>query len=130
MIAMVSGGFDPLHIGHIDLIKLATAHGDVVIVLNSDDWLCRKKGYVFMPYKERGRILEAIRSVVAVIPVDDKDDTVCTALEGLKPDFFINGGNRSKPHPREKVICDRLNITQIFGGGKIQSSSKLVETVR
>lgn len=130
MIAMVSGGFDPLHIGHIDLIKLATAHGDVVVVLNSDDWLYRKKGYIFMPYRERGRILEAIRSVVAVIPVDDTDDTVCKALEGLKPDFYINGGDREKPHPMEKAVCERLSINQIFGGGKIQSSSKLVEAVR
>lgn len=130
MISMISGGFDPLHIGHIDLIKLATAHGDVVVVLNSDDWLYRKKGYVFMPYEERGRILEAIRCVVSVIPVDDTDDTVCKALMGLKPDFFINGGDRDKANPMENKSCKRLSIIQIFGGGKIQSSSKLVEAIR
>ncbi len=130
MIAMVSGGFDPLHIGHTDLINLAMAHGDVIVVLNSDDWLMRKKGYIFMLYEERSRILESIRGVVAVIPVDDTDGTVCKALEGLKPNFYINGGDREKPHHMEKKVCDRLNIIQIFGGGKIQSSSKLVEAVR
>ena len=130
MIALVSGGFDPLHVGHIDLIKLASAHGDVIVALNSDDWLYRKKGYVFMSYNERSRILGAVRSVVAVIPVNDKDDTICAALEDLKPDFFINGGNRETSHPAEKSVCKRLNIIQIFGGGKIQSSSKLVEAVR
>ena len=130
MIAMVSGGFDPLHIGHIDLIKLAMAHGDVVVVLNSDGWLYRKKGYVFMPYKERSRILEAMRGVVAVISVDDSDNTVCVALEGLKPDFYINGGDREKPHPAENAVCERLIITQIFGGEKIQGSARLVEAIR
>lgn len=130
MIAMVSGGFDPLHVGHIELIKLAMAHGDVIVALNSDDWLQRKKGYVFMSYNERSRILCALRSVVAVIPVRDEDDTVCTTLQDLKPDFFINGGDRNKLHPLEDDVCKRLSITQVFGGGKIQSSSSLVEVVR
>ena len=130
MIAMISGGFDPVHIGHVELIKLAMAHGDIVVVLNSDEWLIRKKGYVFMSYNERSHILGAMRGVVAVISVDDQDDTVCIALEDLKPDFFINGADRHKPHPSEDTICKRLNITQIFGGKKIQSSSKLVEAVR
>ena len=130
MIAMISGGFDPLHVGHIDLIKLASAHGDVIVALNSDDWLRKKKGYVFMPYDERSRILGAIRCVVAVIPVQDEDATVCKVLKSLKPDFFINGGDCKEPNPAEKTICERLNIIQIFGGGKIQSSRKLVEAVQ
>lgn len=130
MIAMVSGGFDPLHIGHIDLIELASAYGDVIVVLNSDEWLMRKKGYVFMPYEERSRIMRAMRGVCAVIPVEDKNDTVCAVLESLKPDFYINGGDRQKPHPLENAVCERLSITQIFGGGKIQGSARLVEAVR
>ena len=130
MIAMISGGFDPVHIGHVELIKLAMAHGDIVVVLNSDEWLMRKKGYVFMPYEERSRIMCAMRGIVAVIPVEDKNDNVCAALEALKPDFYINGGDRKKPHPDENDVCKRLNITQIFGGGKIQGSARLVEAVR
>ena len=130
MIAMISGGFDPLHVGHIDLIELASAYGDVIVVLNSDKWLMRKKGYVFMLYEERSRIMRAMRGVCAVIPVEDKNDNVCAALEGLKPDFYINGGDREKPHPLEDAVCKRLNITQIFGGGKIQGSARLVEAVR
>ncbi|KKK94186.1 hypothetical protein LCGC14_2685380 [marine sediment metagenome] len=130
MIAMISGGFDPVHIGHVELIKLAMAYGDIVVVLNSDEWLVRKKGYVFMPYEERSRIMCAMRGIVAVIPVEDKNDNVCAALESLKPDFYINGGDREKPHPLEDAVCKRLNITQIFGGGKIQGSARLVEAVR
>jgi D-beta-D-heptose 7-phosphate kinase/D-beta-D-heptose 1-phosphate adenosyltransferase len=130
MIALISGGFDPLHIGHIELIELAAAHGDVIVALNSDDWLMRKKQYVFMSYEERSRILRAIRNVVSVVPVDDQDDTVCSALEKLKPDFFVNGGDRQDPHLVEDAVCKRLNITQIFGGGKIQSSSNLVDRIK
>ena len=60
---MVSGGFDPIHIGHVRMILEAAEHGDVVVVANSDDWLMRKKGYIFMPWTERAEIISSIRAV-------------------------------------------------------------------
>ena len=78
---MVSGGFDPIHIGHIRMIRAAAEFGPVVVVANSDDWLMRKKGYVFMPWSERAEILESIKGVSYVVPVDDADDTVCAAIQ-------------------------------------------------
>ena len=91
---MVSGGFDPIHKGHVRMILAAAEHGDVVVVANSDDWLMRKKGYVFMPWEERAEIISAIRGVTEVVTVDDSDNTVCEALIRCKPDAFANGGDR------------------------------------
>ena len=128
----LSGGFDPLHSGHIRMIKAAAEQGDVVIILNSDEWLIRKKGYVFMTWKERAEILSSIRGVESVVPVDDADGTVCKSLEELQPDYFGNGGDRTEDNTPEKEVCERLNIQMIWnlGGGKIQSSSDLVRHVK
>ena len=60
----ISGGFDPVHIGHLNMIKGAADHGDVVVILNSDAWLEQKKGYVFMPFEERKAILEYLNHIV------------------------------------------------------------------
>ena len=91
---MVSGGFDPVHAGHIRMIRHAAEYGDVIVIANSDDWLWRKKGFVFMEYSRRIEILNAIKGVVLVDSVDDSDGTVCEAIRRLKPDFFANGGDR------------------------------------
>ena len=80
---MVSGGFDPIHAGHIRMICAAAKYGDVVIIANSDDWLYRKKGFVFMEWERRVEILNAIKGVVLVDSVDDTDDTVCEAINRL-----------------------------------------------
>ena len=87
----LSGGFDPVHVGHVKMIEDAAKQGQVLIILNSDAWLRRKKGYVFMPWKERAHILGNIKGVVAVTSVDDRDGTVCEALKRHKPDIFGNG---------------------------------------
>lgn len=76
---MVSGGFDPLHVGHVRMIKEAAQWGDVIVVINSDDWLIRKKGYVFMNWRERAEIMASIEGVTEVSGVDDADGTVCYA---------------------------------------------------
>ena len=91
---MISGGFDPIHIGHIKMIKAASRWGMVTVVINSDAWLKRKKGYVFMPYDERAAIVSNIIGVTMVSSVDDRDGTVCEAIRRLKPDAFANGGDR------------------------------------
>ena len=93
---MVSGGFDPVHVGHIRMIREAAEWGDVIVVINSDDWLKRKKGYVFMPWEERAEIMGNIKGVKIVTNVDDSDGTVCNALRHHKPNAFANGGDRKK----------------------------------
>lgn len=122
---MISGGYDPPHIGHIRLIKEASNYGKVIVALNSDEWLTRKKGKPFMNWKERAEMLEQIKGIARVVYVDDRDGTVCDALLRLQPDFFANGGDRTVPNPLEDEVCRKLRITQLFGigGGKIRSSS-------
>ena len=131
----VSGGFDPLHVGHIRMILAAAEDGDrdVIIIVNSDEWLMRKKGYVFMPYDERQEVLYAIKGVVDVMKADDDDDTVCKTLEKLKPDVFANGGDRKDGNVPEYDVCHRLGIAMEFSVGgkdKPQSSSWLVDKLR
>ena len=128
----VSGGFDPPHSGHIRMIQEASQFGEVIIVLYSDDWLMRKKGFVFMSWDERKEILEAIKGVRKVVQVDDSDGTVCEALLRHKPNYFANGGDRSDKNTPELIICKENDITMIWGigGGKIQSSSELVNRLR
>ena len=130
---MVSGGFDPVHIGHIRMILEASKHGDVIVVANSDDWLYRKKGFVFMEFEQRAEILAAIKGVVKVSGVDDHDGTVCEAISRLKPDYFANGGDREKHNTPEQATCDELGVKMLWGVGgndKANSSSDLVERVK
>ena len=130
---MVSGGFDPVHIGHIRMILDAAKHGDVIVVANSDDWLFRKKGFVFMEFDQRAEILAAIKGVVKVSGVDDTDNTVCEAIRRLKPDMFANGGDRRKNNTPEQDVCEELGVQMLWGVGgedKANSSSDLVERVK
>lgn len=127
-IVALSGGFDPIHEGHIDLIKEASSYGNVVVILNSNAWLKRKKGYIFMRWEQRAAILKELRSIYDVIPVNDLDNTVCEALRRLKPDYFANGGDRTLDNTPELSLCEELGITPLFniGGGKVASSSELI----
>ena len=129
---LCSGGFDPLHVGHLYYLTDAYYKGRVVVALNSDAWLMRKKGYVFMPWKDRALILAGLSCITSVYPVVDEDDTVCAALRLIVPDYYANGGDRIEPLSAEDAVCKELGIEQLFniGGDKIHSSSKLVEAVR
>ena len=132
-IVAVSGGFDPIHIGHIRMIQAAAQFGDVIIIANSDDWLFRKKGFVFMEYARRAEILDAINGVVLVDSVDDSDDTVCEAIQRLQPDYFANGGDRGRSNTPEQQVCKDLGVKMLWsigGDEKLQSSSDLTKKDR
>jgi D-beta-D-heptose 7-phosphate kinase/D-beta-D-heptose 1-phosphate adenosyltransferase len=130
----VSGGFDPIHIGHVRMIREASKLGDVIVILNSDRFLVDKKGFAFMPYEERKEILENIIGVTEVIECIDEDQTVCKTLETLKPDIFANGGDRrNEEEIPEDEVCKKCGIKMVFNvgsGGKVQSSSELVKKVK
>ena len=131
-IVAISGGFDPVHVGHVRMIKESAKLGDVIIITNSDAWLKRKKGYVFMPWEERQEILAEFKGVIDVIEAWDEDDTVCKTLERVKPDIFANGGDRKGDNTPEVDLCMKLDIELVWnvGGDKIQSSSELVEKMK
>ena len=130
---MVSGGFDPPHIGHVRMFKEAAKWGDVVVAINSDEWLKRKKGYVFMPWDQRAEIIREFASVTVVTPFDDSDNTACDAIRKFRPDAFANGGDRKKENTPEMDLCDKLGVQMLWGIGgkdKPQSSSWLVDNLK
>lgn len=130
---MVSGGFDPVHVGHIRMIREAAQYGDVIVVANSDQWLYRKKGFVFMEFEKRFEILSAIKGVLIVDSVDDTDGTVCEAIRRHKPDFFANGGDRGKSNTPEQSVCEQIGVELLWGIGgdyKADASSNLVNRFR
>lgn len=131
-VVCISGGFDPIHIGHVDLIQVAAEYGRLVVILNSDDWLKRKKGYAFMPWEHRAKILLAMEGVAEVALVDDDDDSVCEALKRIKPDYFANGGDRKSNNTPEILVCADNNIKMLWdiGGEKQASSSAILERHR
>ncbi len=134
LIVAVSGGFDPIHIGHIRLFEEARRLGDeLVVILNNDNWLRKKKGHVFMPEKERKEVIEALRPVDRVILTshtkNTKDISVSKELKKIRPDIFANGGDRKKHNVPEVTVCREIKCAMVFNmgkGGKIQSSSWLL----
>lgn len=134
-VVLVSGGFDPIHSGHINYIQGAAKYGEVWVLLNSDEWLLKKKKYRFMEWKERAAILMGVKGVTRVMSVDDEDGTVCKGImqaRDLAIVSFANGGDRGPSNTPEAELCERLGIEMIFncGGGKTNSSSELINAVR
>jgi len=138
-----SGGFDPLHIGHLRCIQQTALMceggpsgrgntGVFVVIVNGDGFLYRKKGYAFMPHHERMEIVAGIEGVDYVLGWDDGTQTVTGALDGLRPSFFTKGGDRnSAENVPEFQLCKEIGCEVIFnvGGGKIRSSSELAKAV-
>lgn len=114
MIALCSGGFSVLHIGHLTFFEKASKYGKVIVALNSDAWLKRKYGHVVVPWGDRARLLKALRIVEDVIPVQDDDNTVSEAIRRIKPDFFVNGGDRIESETTEQTACVDCGTRIIF----------------
>jgi cytidyltransferase-like protein len=136
VVVAVSGGFDPVHVGHVHLFRDARALGDkLVVILNDDAWLMRKKGYVFMPENERKELLESLRYVDEVVIREPRDTyDVCHMLEKLDIDIFANGGNdrNSEETVPETAVCKAKGIKMVYNigdTGKPQSSSWLVQNL-
>jgi cytidyltransferase-like protein len=123
----VSGYFDPLHVGHLEMIRLAKQLGTrLVVIVNNDKQAALKKGKEFMPFNERIEIVKALKDVDDVFPCIDEDKTVCKSLEKLKPHIFAQGGDRKFSEVPETPICKAHNIKMVDGlGAKVQSSSEL-----
>lgn len=136
-IVVVSGGFDPIHIGHVRMFEEAKKLGDrLVVILNNDHWLRKKKGYSFMPEAERQEVLRAIKWVDDVFltkhEANPADMSVSAELRELRPDIFANGGDRKNDNTPEAVVCDEIGCEMAFEvgrGGKVQSSSWLTAKI-
>ena len=126
-VVAVSGYFDPIHIGHLEYLKMAKSLGDkLVVIIDSDYQADLKKGKSFMPEEDRLEIVQALRCVDEVFLSIDKDKSVCKSLEHLKPDIFANGGDRSLEEIPETAVMKKYNIEMVDGlGEKIRSSSEI-----
>ena len=122
-IVIVSGGFDPIHSGHIKLIREASQYGKVVVLLNSDKWLQNKKGKEFLPFYEREIIMKELKNVVDVLGFDDSDKTCIDGLRIARKKYireniiFANGGDRNDKTTPESVFCNENNIGLLWGIG-------------
>jgi len=131
-LVLTSGGYDPIHPGHISCIVDSKRYGDhLVVVVNGDWFLSHKKGASFMNLETRCEIVSAIRGVDFVIPFEVEDDTtVCQALEIIQPEIFTKGGDRvDAASIPEWDVCQNNGIEIITGVGdsKVHSSSNILE---
>ena len=139
-IIVVTGGFDPVHSGHVAYIQDAFSYGRVVVGVNSDEWLIRKKGQAFMPFSERLAIMSNIKNVMTAIGFDDSDGSACDAITKVKSMFpnqkivFANGGDRTKSNiPEMDRFKDDPRVEFKFGIGgenKANSSSWILKAWR
>jgi D-beta-D-heptose 7-phosphate kinase/D-beta-D-heptose 1-phosphate adenosyltransferase len=137
-VVATSGGFDPMHVGHLRCLQesaMVATELDcaLVVIVNADSFLVRKKGKPFMPQDERCEIISGVRGVEHVVLFESAGQTVDLALEKLRPIVFTKGGDRdSTDNIPESGTCDKIGcrILTGVGGGKIQSSSWLIENAR
>lgn len=123
----VSGYFDPIHVGHLEYLKMAKSLGDILVVIVNNNHQCvLKKGKFFMDENDRLEIVKAIKYVDEVVLSVDQDKTVCKSLELIRPNIFANGGDRSTDEVPETSVCKKYKIEMVDGlGKKIRSSSSL-----
>lgn len=126
----VSGYFNPLHIGHLDMIEKAKKLGDRLVVIVNNDIQVKVKGSVpFMNQSDRLRIIRSLRAVDETFLSIDRDKTVCRSLAKIKPDIFANGGDRKSLNDvPEFAVCQKLGISMVDGlGRKIRASSEIIK---
>ena len=130
----VSGAFDPMHVGHIRYLREAAKLGDkLIVILNRDDFLLRKKGFIFRPFNDRKEILESIKGVDEVIASVDDDQTVCNTLKLIKPDIFAKGGHWINPQNIPEVeTCHSIDceIVMNVGGSKARADRELDSKIK
>ncbi|MBI2047885.1 MAG: adenylyltransferase/cytidyltransferase family protein [Parcubacteria group bacterium] len=130
-VVMVSGGWDPVHIGHVRLFQEAKKLGTkLIVVLNCDAWLIRKKGKAFMAQDERAELIRGFECVDEVFILESDRNDVVEAIQKFRPHIFANGGDRKEEKDiPEAEICKKLGVEMVFnvGGGKIRSSSELLK---
>jgi cytidyltransferase-like protein len=133
-IVLATGGFDPVHSGHISYLKAAKELGDHLIVgLNSDEWLERKKGKAFMPWNERLCIVNNLQKVDEVFTFMDDDDTAINFIKQVRAHYptdkliFVNGGDRTADNVPEMVFDDVEFVFGVGGEDKKNSSSWILE---
>jgi cytidyltransferase-like protein len=133
-IVIASGGFDPVHSGHIKYLHEASKLGDKLIVgVNSDDWLVRKKGRFFMPWEERSAIVSEFYGVTQVIDFDDSDGSACDLIRRARQLYptdniiFANGGDRTKDNIPEMIFSDVEFVFGVGGEDKVNSSSWILQ---
>jgi len=139
-VAVVSGGFDPLHSGHLQLFNEASQKGDrLVVCLNSDAWLERKKGSPFMPFNERRAIVSALAVVHDVVEFNDSDDSCRAGLRIIQKKYditeedeiiFCNGGDRVGGNILEEGMEGISFVYGVGGYQKVNSSSELLRIVK
>lgn len=138
-IMILSGGFDPLHVGHIRMIKAARDMAALVVVgVNSDDWVKRRRGQFATRFEDRCEIVAGIRGVTSAVGFDDSDDTavalikmVCRLSPGARI-AFGNGGDRTSTNVPEVEICKELGVDLVWGvgGDRVESSSGVIESAQ
>ena len=133
-IVLATGGFDPVHSGHIQYLKAAKELGDILIIgLNSDEWLERKKGNAFMPWNERLNIVNNLQMVDEVFTFMDDDDTAINFIKQVRAHYptdrllFANGGDRTTENVPEMVVDDVEFVFGVGGEDKKNSSSWILE---
>ena len=129
-IVLISGGFDPIHSGHIKLIEHSREYGEVVVLLNSDEWLKKKKGKEFLPFRERVIIMKSLKNVIDVLSFNDSNKTCINGIKKAITKYpnhkikFANGGDRNNETTPEIKFCEENNIETLWGiGGTNKSNS-------
>lgn len=138
-VVVISGGFDPVHKGHVRMVQASAEVGELLVVgVNSDEWLRRKKGKEFMSFEERVEIMSAFSGVGYAVGFDDSDNSACDLIRKTRELYpeaaiaFANGGDRIQDNVPEVQTCLDCNVEMIWnvGGGKIQSSSDLIRNAQ
>ena len=137
-LSIVSGGFDPVHVGHLELFERARSIADkLFVIVNHDEFLINKKGKPFMPFEERIKIVQALKPIKFTFKSIDKDHRVCESIKAVYNKYkdkydkiiFCNGGDRTcaEDTPEDK-LCEEIGVQTVYGlGDKIQSSSWLTQ---